>query len=238
MIVKDLLEQSPEEDIARELFALCAEEDTDSPAGLQSCLELIARIKAIAPVETDGLLLGNYYTDEGEERFDTVLFHKAELAAFEPHPAWDRVDTVDELPDEELEQLIPLLALPDTYAYELSPWKEILGYEVNPENVSAVGSPKFAAAVLYEMTFFGITEETIDLERQKLKESLTEADKIFQLPTEEREAHFYSVEDVFADLGIRDERTEEEKTQQDHEMLREIMENHLRTYRLIQQYRG
>jgi hypothetical protein len=243
MIVKDLLEQSSEEDIAREFLVLCAENTIESHVTegrnlLQPCLTLIGRIKAIAPIETGGLLLGGYYTHDGEEQFDTVLFHKAELTAFDPHAAWSGIDTVDALLDGEIERLVQLPVLPETYTYELSPWNEILGYEVNPENISAVGSVTFAAAVLYKMTFFGITEDAVDIERQKLDESLAEAKAIQQLPPEEREKHYYSFEEVFSKFGIRYERTEEEKTQQCREIYREVMENNLRTFRMLTQYRG
>jgi hypothetical protein len=238
VIVKDLLELSPEEDIARELLALCTEDATESQEDLQSVLKLITRIKTITPVETDGLLLSGYYSDDGEEQFDTALFHKAELAAFKPDPVWDCIDTVDALSDEEIERLIPLLDLPHSYAYELSPWNEILGYAVNPENISAVGGAKFAAAILDEMTFFGSSEDEIDQTRQELHESMAEVKAILQLPSEERENRLCNVEDLFAKYGIRDERTEEEKAQHSRAMSRLVLENNLRTFRMIKQYGG
>jgi hypothetical protein len=60
MIVKDLLEQSPEEDTAREFLALCAENPLENKSSgdkdlLQPYLALIARIKTVAPIETGAL---------------------------------------------------------------------------------------------------------------------------------------------------------------------------------------
>jgi hypothetical protein len=242
MIVKDLLEQSPEEDTAREFLALYAENPPKINASgdkdlLQPYLALIARIKTVAPIETGALLLGGYFIREGEEQFDTVLVEKADLATFDPNAAWSHIDTVDNLSDEEIDRLVQLPVLPETCAYEFSPWNEVLGYEVNPKNVSAVDSVKFVAAILYRMTFLGFTEEAVDLERQKLQESLVEHKAILQLPPEEREKHLFSTEELFAKYGFQDECTEEETEQERREMYREVMENNLRTFRMLKKYR-
>jgi hypothetical protein len=203
---------------------------------LQPYLALIARIKTVAPIETGAFLLGGYFIREGEEQFDTVLVDKAALATFDPNSALSHIDTVDDLSDEEIDRLVQLPVLPETYAYEFSPWNEVLGYEVNPNNVSAVDSAKFAAAVLYRMTYLGFTEEAVDLERQKLQESLVEHEAILQLPPEEREKHLFSAEEVFAQLSFPDECTEEETEQEHREMYREVMENNLRIFRMLKKY--
>lgn len=54
------------------------------------------------------------------------------------------------------------------YAYEYTPWSEILGFRVLCSNARDVGIANLAAAVLYEMTFFGFNEENVKAEREKL----------------------------------------------------------------------
>ena len=111
----------------------------------------------------------------------------------------------------------------------------MLGYEVNIANAREVGVAAFCAAVLYEMTFFGFDEKTVDAERQKLYDSLREAEELDKLPPEERAKHFFSAEEVFAELGIPD--PSEEGQQETHrQMCREMLINSLRTYRMLEKY--
>ncbi len=44
-------------------------------------------------------------------------------------------------------QLLSQLRVPENYGFELSPWEEILGYEIDPQNVTKVGAAKLSAAV-------------------------------------------------------------------------------------------
>ena len=93
----------------------------------------------------------------------------------------------------------------------------------------------FCAAVLYEMTFFGFGEEAVDAERQKLYDSFREAEELDKLPPEERPKHFFSAEEVFAELGIP-EPSEEEQQETHRQMCREMLINSLRTYRMLEKY--
>ena len=93
----------------------------------------------------------------------------------------------------------------------------------------------FCAAVLYEMTFFGFDEKTVDAERQKLYDSFREAEELDKLPPEERAKHFFSAEEVFAELGIPE--PSEEKQQETHrQMCREVLLTRLRSYGLLELY--
>jgi hypothetical protein len=241
MIVKDLLEQCSKEDVARVFLDLVAKSSIEPKApGLDlmpGCLEMIDRITAIAPVAEKGaLLLGGYFTQDGKEKPEIFVIYKETLINFDSNTAWSRIESIDNLSDEEIEQFIKLAALPETYTCELTPWNEILGYEVNPENIAAVGSVAFAATILYKMTFLGFSEEDVDQERQKLHESFAEQEAILNLPPEERKKYVHSAEEVFARFGLRDERTEEEKARQRREMYREVIENDLRKFRMIKRY--
>lgn len=48
-----------------------------------------------------------------------------------------------------------------TYSIEAVPWAEVLGYAVDKASLSTYGNVKFAALVLYEITYFGFSEEQI-----------------------------------------------------------------------------
>ena len=49
----------------------------------------------------------------------------------------------------------------ERYGIEITPWKEVLGWVVDSEAITAFSKEVFTAAVLWELTFFGFNEETI-----------------------------------------------------------------------------
>ena len=122
--------------------------------------------------------------------------------------------------DGDAERLCNEVSNTKRYAYEYTPWSEILGFRVLRSNARDVGFAKLAAAVLYEMTFFGFNEENVKAERKKLDAAIAEADLSKGISI--------SAEELFARFGWRDERTEEEKEKERLAAIREQMEN-LRT---------
>ena len=95
-------------------------------------------------------------------------------AGLAPLPNILAVKGIDELTVDGTEQAARAIQLPQSYAFELSPWREVLGYEVNTTNAREVGVAALCAAVLYETTFFGFDEKAVDAERQKFYDSLHE----------------------------------------------------------------
>lgn len=63
-----------------------------------------------------------------------------------------------------------------------------------------------------------MTEESQEKRRNELDESIRNNNEILKLPREEQEEHFHPVEDLFKELGIVDERTEEEKKESIRQM--------------------
>lgn len=100
------------------------------------------------------VVLGITYMDGDKEYLDASLFEKCELQEFFKlqNPVPDR-SSLDNLALEEIMQLLSQLNVPENYGFELSPWEEILGYEVDPQNVTKVGAAQLSAAVVYDMTF-------------------------------------------------------------------------------------
>lgn len=236
MNVKELILSHPAVDIAAALVDRLDIEPGKRDKGICRITALIDSLRYMEPDATDYMLLGVYHMYDDREFLDANLYRKSELTAeLAPLPGVLAVKSVDELTVDETEQTARTIQLPQGYAFELSPWCEVLGYEVNIANAREVGVAAFCAAVLYEMTFFGFDEKTVDAERQKLYDSFRETEELDKLPPEERAKHFFYAEEVFAELGIPE--PSEEKQQETHrQMCREVLINSLRTYRMLEKY--
>ena len=102
---------------------------------------------------------------------------------------------------------------PQTYSWILTDFDEIMGYYIAETESTIKSINDVLAQIIYEMTFFGYTQEDIEKGRLELEEAAKEAD----------EGKVVSMETTFADLGIEPQPRDEE----DIEMLGEIysMEN-------------
>lgn len=119
----------------------------------------------------------------------------------------------------------------ESYAYEFEPWNEILAYYV-PHHI--IGSPEqyiYAAAVLYEMTFFGYDEKELDKERKELEESIEEIEQFKSLPPEQQKDQLESIEDFEREFGFNDNRTDEEKEHDLFVMKKDGIKTSLEWYR-------
>ena len=236
MNVKELILSQSAADIAAALLDRMDVEPAKRDKGIRRITALIDSLRGMEPETTDYILLGVYHIYDDREFLDANLYRKSELTAeLAPLPGVLAVKGVDELTVDETEQTARTIQLPQGYAFELSPWREVLGYEVNIANAREAGVAAFCAAVLYEMTFFGFDEKAVDAERKKLYDSFRETEELDKLPPEERAKHFFSAEEVFAELGIP-EPSEEERQETHRQMCREMLLNSLRTYRMLEKY--
>lgn len=236
MNVKELILSQPAADIAAALVDRLDIEPVKRNEGIRRIVALIDSLRGMEPETTDYMILGVYHMYDDREFLDANLYCKSEIpAGLAPLPDVLAAKGVGKLPVDETEQTARAIQIPQGYAFELSPWCEVLGYEVNIANAHEVGIAAFCAAVLYEMTFFGFDEEAVEAERQKLYDSLHEAEELDKLPPEEREKHFFATEEVFAELGIP-EPSEEERHKTHRQMCREMLINSLRTYQILEKY--
>lgn len=236
MNVKELILSQPAAGIAAALVDRLDIEPVKRNEGIRRITALIDSLRGMESEATDYMLLGVYHMYDDKEFLDANLYYKSELPAeLAPLPGIITAKGVDELTVDETEQVARAIPLPQGYAFELSPWREVLGYEVNIANAREVGVATFCAAVLYEMTFFGFDEKTVDAERQKIYDSFREAEELDKLPPEERAKHFFSAEEVFAELGIP-EPSEEERQEAHRQMCREVLVNSLRMYQMLEKY--
>ena len=94
--------------------------------------------------------------------------------------------------------------VPQAFAYEYTPWEEVLGSSVLFPNVTHVGNEEFLAAALYNMSFNGMTKEAQEQERKKLSTALAEI---------KSGACTYTAHEVLSDLEQTEAETAREKRQ-------------------------
>ena len=107
---------------------------------------------------------------------------------------------------------------PQTYSWILTDFDEIMGYYIAETESTIKSINDVLAQIIYEMTFFGYSQEDIEKERFELEKAAKEADEGKTIPAEK----------LFADLGIEPQPCDEEDT----EMLGKIylMENEYNQY--------
>ena len=191
MNIKDLIFSIPTAALADAYVAKQKVSPEKHDQAVEGVIAFIQSLEDKDPKDTNHLILGIQIVDDDEddgrrEFLDTFVFKKDDLVAqFDWDSSLSRVTTLENLTDEQIEELAQTRILPDSYAYDLSPWAEILGYEVDTDNAFEVGPVPLATAVLWEMTFFGFDEAHIDAEREELRRRAEELNEILKLPKEE-----------------------------------------------------
>lgn len=239
MNVKELIASQPPEAIAALLLGRFRNQPDGRDARERAMKRLIKFIKdldRIKPIESGHLILGIFHVDDDGDYLDPCLYCKEELVAgFQPKPELAALESIEGLADEELERLAHLRVFPEAYAFEFSPWNEILGYEIDTRNTCDVEATELCAAVIWEMTFFGFDEERVEAERRKLDEAAREAEEIRKLPEEAQRKYYVPMDEVFAEFDIP-EQTEEEKQEAHRNICLEVLTNNLRTYQALKKY--
>lgn len=105
----------------------------------------------------------------------------------------------------------------ERYSLSMEPWEEWNGFTVLNKSIEMYGAPAVVAHAVYELTFYGYTAKRVAEERQKLKKCLEEI--------ESGEAELIPEEEVWGKLGITDNRTPEEKEQQEKQTDKAYAEN-------------
>jgi len=238
MNVSDLLKNCPMDDI---LAALAARDSAFDDRGLardsyQSLIEDL-RGRAIAP-DGQHIILGHRYLYDGRYVTDVSLFSKKDIRDdFAPMPEMDGIEDIAALFDDDVERLLYMKSVPTSWAIDFISWDELMGYDLDDGNVQDVGSAELLAALLYEMTFWGMEEADMEVERDELERRGKELDKIMELPPDARKEHLKSADDVMADLGVMDTRSDEEWDADIKAMHREDLYNKLQVYRAVKKYK-
>ena len=173
MNAKELIFSVPTHELAARHIAQLREmpdtqiNDGNLEAGIANMSAVIEKLADIEPIETNHIILGIRHLMHDEESLSASLFRKDELLSdFDLDSEIGALSDTDGLSDDELDRLSHLQPNPQNYAYDLSAWAEILGYEVDKRNIAAIGALDLAEVILWEMTFCGYSEEKIaDLKR-------------------------------------------------------------------------
>lgn len=174
-----------------------------------------ATLSNITPKPSTGILLALPIYEDCVSEIHAEYFEKQEVIAkreffmAKKMPAYSKTDDAEKLLSIPKELYN---CLPSAYGYEFSPWEDILGAAVYPENFEHIGKIPFVASALWDMSFIGTTEEGHKKAREDLQASFDEMDKIQQLPEEEQSQYYHTP----AELGwdMEDNRTENEKEEQ------------------------
>lgn len=237
MIVKDLLDSCNIENVTSTIMEIASVDESDRLSVKKAHSLYIQRIRSIEPVNTDHVVFGVSFLNDGKETPDALLFSKNEIDEnLLSASMLSTLKNTHSLDLNDIEQILDTTTLPVSYAFEFSPWNEILGYELFIPNVNSFGADKLLAVIIYEMTFCGFTEEDHQKEVQKLREAIAETESIQNLPEEERKKYYKNAEDVFAEFGYNDTRTEEEKQREQEQLYRETLINRINTYKILVTY--
>ena len=90
--------------------------------------------------------------------------------------------------------------LPEHYGWMLTDHDEVMGYLIADTSLTQANIDSVLAEILYEMSFFGYTQEQLEEERKKLDESLIET----------QESRTYSADEVFTKFGLAPEEKDEQ----------------------------
>lgn len=224
MNVKELIQSAPQFELIDDFLSIMDIPPERTEAAKERFGEFLDRFDGIEPTSTGYVILGVVYVENGRERLEANLYCESELPGFaEIVGALAKFDA-----DGDAERLCHEVSSAKRYAYEYTPWSEILGFRVLRSNARDVGFAKLAAAVLYEMTFFGFSEKNVEAEREKLDAAIAEAELSTGISI--------SAEELFARFGWHDERTEEEKENERLAAIREQMKNLRRSWEALRRY--
>ena len=121
---------------------------------------------------------------------------------------------------DEIENAVMNQDLPTKYAFELSAWDEILSWKLAPSSIYIYGLEFCLSRVLWEMTFFGVDESGVELEKEKLDTRFEEAQRTFDENKEPRVG--FSIEDIAKKL-LGDDYTEDWYPEEEQERDRRNM---------------
>ena len=83
----------------------------------------------------------------------------------------------------------------ETYAIDLTPWPDLIDAKI--KNPTKLDNVEVAACILWEVTFYGFSEDRITLEREELKRLIERVDS--------GEEKLIPWEDIEKELGLDDE---------------------------------
>lgn len=175
--------------------------------------ELIAELTSCDPEPSDDIILPIVFTEEGEGRLCAELFKLEDVKAFVPSFTDGQLDELAKnapaMSKDELMESLHEMERPPGYAYDFSPWEEIVGCEVFVEGADEETRAAIVEDALWELSFFGVNREEHDKRVDEMLDKLEEAQK--DIEAGNYITHDEMKQNLFDRFGYVDERTEEEK---------------------------
>jgi hypothetical protein len=180
MIIKDLLMKCSLDDIVAGIMEIASVDEEKRADVYKTHKDFMEHLQSIEPIDSGHIAFGILYRTEGKELPDLSLFSKKEiLEKFDLDSKMKDISEIHMLSDDD---------------------------EVDESSVQEIGIARFLSSAIYNMTFFGFTENQLNHERKKLKESIAELEEIEKLPKKRRTSY------------------------------REVLINRIRTYRVLEKY--
>lgn len=135
-------------------------------------------LKTLSPMDTDfSIVVSNEKDDFDNEEY-------VHVSGYNNHPE----DNEDESPN--------------SYSLVLTNWSEWLGMDLDEKSLSEFTELEIISHCLYEMTFFGFDQETIQKEMDEMERSV---DEIKNMTEEEKKTKLKSWDDLKKELDMEDE---------------------------------
>ena len=248
MIFRDILVTADIPSAVRWIRKNHTDDNRSEKAQIAMYRGFVERLLKIAPENpTDEILLGYFCMDSvisenPEPVLSVSVFHRNEILPYaKTVRVLSAVKDIDSLSSIGIGRLI---RTPDSdrirgYGFDFSEWKEILGWEIDPENVRECGEDAFVGYILDEMSFNGIYEEDQEERRNELFSRADELDEILALPEEERKKRLIPAENVFDRIlpeEYRDTRTQEEKDAEHRAFRKEMVWNMRSVAQTVEKY--
>ena len=192
-------------------------QSSDKPLDIEAVAahvkEFCKLLASLKPIQSDYIMLALKSYDNGVETIDAELIKGDDLHRAGMFLRDEFILKEKPLPNisqnssnQELEVFLEKTTgwVPQAFAYEYTPWEEVLGASVLFPNVTHVGNEEFLAAALYNMSFNGMTKEAQEQERKKLTDALEEI---------KSGACTYTAHEILSDPEQTAEETAKEKRQ-------------------------
>ena len=95
--------------------------------------------------------------------------------------------------------------LPQNYAWDFTPWEELMGYGLAETKLTKDHANTVLAQILYDMTFFGMDYETWKREAAEVEESLEVSRKAAEA------GEYRTAEEVFSEFGLPKDEPDEQQ---------------------------
>lgn len=236
MIVQDFLRKA---DIDRQVDIICRNQPDYEPPYDKDIVKaaqkkFVDMLLSLTPKTGTSVIIFERQWDDWDDKIEEhVAAELYEIDDVKEYLARDRGEVhfeAEGLDAEEMRNLIKTESegMPQAYAYEFSEWEDILGWQVCEDNLDEFDVQECIYAILYEMSFNGMTRESQNERRQELDDSIKESKAIDELPEEERAKHYISFEDMKAhwkeDFGW-EEPSEEENARTERLMFTCLLKN-------------